>query len=124
MKGFGVTMTPYNRATDEKRPYITVHWPGKDRWSSTSVSVVKHGLRGALTEAAQTLAAHTDYEMIEKALPAVARLLEDEDVHVARLNTQSEGPNRLPLKSAHRQSSSVTECPSLSGRGELRPERR
>lgn len=92
VKGLGFTMTMYSRASDEKRPYITAHWPGTDRWYSTSFSVVKHGLRGALTEAAETLAAHTDHsmtvdEMIEKALPAVARLLENKDVDVARLNT-------------------------------------
>jgi hypothetical protein len=46
---------------------------------------MKHGVQGALNEAAETLAAHTDHdltveEMIETARPAVERLLEQNDV--------------------------------------------
>lgn len=90
VKGLGFTMTTYSRAKDDKRPYITAHWPGEDRWYSTSFSIVKHGLRGALNEAAETLAAHTDHdlsveEMINTALPAVAELLDDEDVEMDAL---------------------------------------
>lgn len=85
VKGLGFTMTTYSRATDAKRPYITVHWPGENRWRCTSFSVVKHGVQGALNEAAETLAEHTDHEMtveemIENARPAVEKLLEQNDV--------------------------------------------
>jgi hypothetical protein len=83
VKGLGFTMTSYSRATDEKRPYVSAHWPGEDRWRCTSYSIVKHGLRGALNEAAETLVAHTDHamtvkEMIETAAPSIAKLLERE----------------------------------------------
>jgi len=81
VKGLGFTMTTYSNATDAKRPYVSAHWPGEDRWQCTSFSVVKHGLRGALNEAAETLAAHADpemsvEEMIETAEPAIRDLLE------------------------------------------------
>jgi len=84
VKGIGFTMTTYSRATDDKRPYITVHWPGSDRWQCTSFSIVKHGVTGALNEAAETLATHADpdltvEEMIETARPAVEELLEAAD---------------------------------------------
>lgn len=87
VKGLGFTMTTYSRAKDDKRPYITAHWPGEDRWYSTSFSIVKHGLRGALNEAAEALAANTDHEMtveemIETAEPAVAALLKQKNVQV------------------------------------------
>ena len=84
VKGIGFTMTTYSRATDAKRPYISVHWPGKERWRCTSFSIVKHGVQGALNEAAETLVEHTDpemtvEEMIDTARPAVERLLEAND---------------------------------------------
>lgn len=83
VKGLGFTMTTYSTATDDKRPYVSAHWPGEDRWRCTSFSIVKHGLRGALNEAAETLAAHADpemsvEEMIETAEPAIAELLAKE----------------------------------------------
>ena len=83
VKGLGFTMTTYNQRKDDRRPYVSVHWPGEDRWQCTSFSIVKHGLRGALNEAAETLAEHTDHdlsveEMIEAAEPAIADLLERE----------------------------------------------
>ncbi|PSQ93640.1 MAG: hypothetical protein BRD30_01320 [Bacteroidetes bacterium QH_2_63_10] len=83
VKGLGFTMTTYSNATDAKRPYVSAHWPGADRWRCTSFSVVKHGLRGALNEAAEVLAAHADpemsvEEMVETAEPAVKELLENE----------------------------------------------
>ena len=76
-------MTTYSNATDAKRPYVSAHWPGADQWRCTSFSVVKHGLRGALNEAAEALAAHADpemsvEEMVETAEPAVKELLENE----------------------------------------------
>jgi hypothetical protein len=85
VKGIGFTMTTYSRATDAKRPYISVHWPGEERWECTSFSIIKHGVQGALNEAAETLVEHTDpemtvEEMIETARPAVERLLEQHDV--------------------------------------------
>ena len=85
VKGLGFTMTTYSRATDAKRPYISVHWPGEERWRCTSFSIMKHGVQGALNEAAQTLKEHTDHEltveeMIETARPAVEQLLEKNDV--------------------------------------------
>jgi len=85
VKGIGFTMTTYSRATDAKRPYITAHWPGEDRWRCTSFSIVKHGLRGALNEAAEALAEHADpdltvEEMVDTARPAVESLLEENDV--------------------------------------------
>ncbi|MFB6229544.1 MAG: AP2 domain-containing protein [Salinibacter sp.] len=85
VKGIGFTMTTYSRATDAKRPYITAHWPGEDRWRCTSFSIVKHGLRGALNEAAETLVEHADpdltaEEMVDTARPAVESLLKKHDV--------------------------------------------
>jgi hypothetical protein len=48
-------------------------------------SDMKHGVQGALNEAAETLAEHVDHdltveEMIEEARPAVEQLLADNDV--------------------------------------------
>jgi len=84
VKGLGFTMTTYSRATDAKRPYVTAHWPGEERWRCTSFSIVKHGVRGALNEAALALAPHDDPDrtveaMIDAAQPAVERLLEEND---------------------------------------------
>lgn len=85
VKGIGFTMTTYSRATDAKRPYVSVHWPGEDRWQCTSFSIMKHGVQGALQKAAETLVANADpdlsvEEMIETARPAVEQLLEEHDV--------------------------------------------
>lgn len=85
VKGIGFTMKTYSRATDDKRPYVSVHWTENGKRRSTSYSVVKHGLAGALKRAAETLAENVDHEltveeMMETAQPAIADLLENADV--------------------------------------------
>lgn len=83
VKGLGFTMKQYSRASDKKRPYVSVHWTEDDRRRATSYSVVKHGLDGALKRAAETLVTHTDHEltveeMIDTARPALVALLKAE----------------------------------------------
>lgn len=84
VKGLGFTMQQYTRASDDRRPYVSAYWTKNNRRRSTSFSVVKHGLDGALKRAAEALAAHTDPEMtvpemMETARPALESLLETED---------------------------------------------
>jgi hypothetical protein len=85
VKGLGFTMKTYSRATDDKRPYVNAYWTEDGTRRSTSYSIIKHGLAGALKRTAEVLAAHTDHEltveeMIDTAEPALLDLLEQADV--------------------------------------------